>query len=94
MRSLSERVKSRERPMAIKFTPARYGVLCFLTRRCFMCCATLLSSALHCRPSTSECCKDVLQLLVAEHRQRPKEKINKSPHGVTNLTFGVSFLCF
>lgn len=59
-----------------------------------MCRATLLSSALHCRPSTSECSKDVLELLVAEHRQKHQEKINKSPHGVTSLAYRVSDLCF
>lgn len=59
-----------------------------------MCRAALLSSALHCRPSTSECYKDVLELLVVEHRQNRKEKINKSPHGVTSLAFRLSVLCF
>lgn len=59
-----------------------------------MCRAALLSSALHCRPSTGECYKDVLELLVAEHRQKRKDKTNKSPHGVTSLTFRVSILRF
>lgn len=52
--SLLERVKSPEQPLAIKFTPMRYWVLCFLTRLCLMCCTTLLSPASHREPSTAE----------------------------------------
>lgn len=40
--------------MAIKFTPVRYGVLCFLTGRCLMCCTALLSPASRRRPSTAK----------------------------------------
>lgn len=42
--------------MAIKFTPVRYGVLCFLTGRCLMCCTALLSPASRRRPSSAQAC--------------------------------------
>ena len=62
--SLLERVKSQEQPVAIKFTPMRYRVLCFLTRLCLMCCTTLLSPAPHCKPSTTKWCEHYNEVIM------------------------------
>lgn len=62
--SLLERVKSQEQPVAIKFTPMRYRVLCFLTRLCLMCCTTLLSPAPHCKPSTPKWCEHYNEVIM------------------------------
>lgn len=76
--SLLERVKSPEQPVAIKFTPMRYWVLCFLTRLCLMCCTTLLSPAPHCKSSTAkwrEHYKGVIKkLLLSPWSTRPVSK--------------------
>lgn len=61
--SLLERVKSPEQPVAIKFTPMRYWVLCFLTSLCLMCCTTLLSTAPDCSPQQASGMRIIKMLL-------------------------------